>query len=147
MPSATNGPHPGPEGRRSERGAMAVEAAFVLPILLLLMVAVVKFGAAFWQWHTMLLAVEQAGRYVMVNNSSCTSSNNYCESIAETQMQSVLTTASVCTTPSAGQICVNATPDTSSSPYTLTLSANYSFNFFGLAAPFTIKSEGTVPLD
>jgi len=29
----------------------------------------------------------------------------------------------------------------------MTLSANYSFNFFGLAAPFTISSQATVPLD
>lgn len=126
---------------------MAVEAAFVLPVLLLLMVAIMKFGTAFWQWHTMLLAVEQAGRYVMVNSNSCTSSNSYCQSIAETQMQSVLTSASVCTTPSAGQMCVSASADTSASPYTLTLTANYSFDFFGLTGPFTIKSEGTVPLD
>jgi len=37
----------------------------------------------------MLLAVEQAGRYVMVNNASCD------VTCAETQMQSVLSAASV----------------------------------------------------
>jgi Flp pilus assembly protein TadG len=127
--------------RRSEAGAVAVEAAVLLPALLLLMVGIVKFGAAFWQWHTMLLAVEQAGRYVMVNNSSCD------VSCAETQMKTVLPSASVCTAPSKGKICVSATKDTSTSPSTMTLTANYSFDFFGLAGPFTIKSEGTVPLD
>ena len=120
---------------------MAVEAAVLLPTLLLLMVGVVKFGTAYWQWHTMLLAVEQAGRYVMVNNSSCDTT------CAENQMKTVLSSASVCTTPSKGHICVSATKDTSTSPSTMTLTANYSFDFFGFAGPFTIKSEGTVPLD
>jgi Flp pilus assembly protein TadG len=127
--------------RRSETGAVAVEAAVLLPTLLLLMVGVIKFGTAFWQWHTMLRAVEQASRYVMVNNSSCDIT------CAETQMKTVLSSASVCTTPSKGKICVSATKDTSTSPFTMTLKANYSFDFFGFAGPFTITSVGTVPLD
>jgi Flp pilus assembly protein TadG len=127
--------------RIAERGELAIEAAFVLPVVLLLMIGIIKFGAALWQWHTMLLAVEQAGRYVMINNSTCDTS------CAETQMQTVLPSAAVCTNPSTGQICVNATTDTSASPYTMTLTANYSFDFYGLAGPFTITSAGTVPLD
>jgi Flp pilus assembly protein TadG len=110
---------------------------------------IIKIGIAFWQWNTMLLAIEQAGRYVMVNNASCGTS------CAKTKMQAILTAASSsCTgSPAAGQICVNATcsnpstctPTTSST--TMTLTATYSFNFFGLASPFTISSQGTVPLD
>jgi hypothetical protein len=84
----------------------------------------------------MLLAVEQAGRYVMVNNSSCD------VSCAEAQMQAVLPAASVCTTPSAGQISVCA----STSAGTMTLTTAYSFNLLSLFGPFTITSQGTVPL-
>jgi Flp pilus assembly protein TadG len=133
--------------RRWDAGSAAVEAALILPVLFLLIFAIIKFGVALWQWNTMLLAVEQAGRYVMVNNASCDTT------CAEDQMKTVLSSASTCTTPAAGQICVSATcsnpatctPLTSST--SMTLSANYSFDFFGLAGPFTISSQGTVPLD
>jgi Flp pilus assembly protein TadG len=124
--------------RRWDEGAAAIEAAFVLPLLFLFVLGIVQFGNALWQWNTMLLAVEQAGRYVMVNNSTC---NTAC---AETQMQAVLSSAAVCTTPTSGQMCVNAT----ASAGTMTLSAAYSFSpFAAFFQPFTITSEGTVPLD
>jgi len=132
---------------RWDDGAVAVEAAFILPVLFLLILGIIKFGMAFWQWNTMLLAVEQAGRYVMINNTSCDTT------CAQTQMQTILTTASSSCPPAAGQICVSAicynpstcTPTTSST--TMKLTATYSFNFFGLATPFTISTQGTVPLD
>src|SRR5215471_20094364 len=88
--------------RRWNEGAAAVEAALVLPLLFLFIFGIIVFGMALWQWNTMLLAVEQAGRYVMVNNSTCD------VTCAETQMQAVLSSASVCTTPTSGQICVSA---------------------------------------
>src|SRR5215471_20820062 len=88
--------------RRWDEGAAAVEAAFVLPVVFLFVLGIVQFGMALWQWNTMLLAVEQAGRYVMVNNTTCD------VTCAETQMQAVLSSASVCTTPTSGQICVSA---------------------------------------
>jgi len=124
--------------RRWDEGAAAIEAAFVLPLLFLFVLGIVQFGNALWQWNTMLLAVEQAGRYVMVNNSTCNAS------CAETQMQAVLSSAAVCTTPTSGQMCVNAT----TSAGTMTLSAAYSFSpFAAFFQPFTITSQGTVPLD
>ena len=125
-----------------DQGATAIEAAFILPVLIAIILGIMEFGTALWQWNSMLLAVEQAGRYVMVNNASCDTS------CANTQMQNLLPSASTgCTTPSAGQICVNATTNTTATPNTMTLTATYSFNFFGLTTPFTISSQGTVPLD
>lgn len=111
----------------------------VLPVLLLLIFGIIEFGRAFWQWNTMLLAVEQAGRYVMVNHATCDFS------CAESQMQAVLSGASVCTTPTPGQMCVYASPSSVSS--TMTLSAAYSFSPVAFLQPFTITSQGTVPLD
>jgi Flp pilus assembly protein TadG len=126
--------------RRWDEGAAAVEAGLVLPLLFLAILGIVEFGMALWQWNTMLLAVEQAGRYVMVNNSTCDAA------CAETQMQAVLSSATVCTTPTSGQICVSANKDTTAG--TMTLSAAYSFSpFAAFFQPFTITSQGTVPLD
>jgi Flp pilus assembly protein TadG len=125
---------------RWDEGATAIEAAFILPILFFTILGIVEFGTAFWQWNTMLLTVEQAGRYVMVNNATCD------VSCAETQMQTILSSAAVCTTPSAGQICVSAST-TAGAPPTMTLTAAYAFNLLSLFGPFTITSQGTVPLD
>src|SRR5215468_4001302 len=125
--------------RRWDEGAAAVEAAFVLPVLFLFVLGIIVFGMALWQWNTMLLAVEQAGRYVMVNNTSCD------VSCAETQMQAVLSSASVCTSPTTGQVCVSASTS-AGTPSTMTLTAAYNFNLLSLFGPFTITSQGTVPL-
>ena len=134
--------------RRCEAGATAVEAALILPVFLLLLLGLVKFGTALWQWNTMLRAVEHAGRYAMINNNAasfpnCTVTTPTLTSCTEQQMTNILSAASVCTSPSAGEMCVNA----STSSGSMTLSANYSFSFFGLAAPFTISTQNSVPLD
>src|SRR5260370_33500956 len=86
-----------------DEGAVAVEAAITFSLMLTLIFGVVGFGFALWQSNTMMLAVEQAGRYVMVNNASC---NTSC---ALGQMQTVLTPAPPSPTPTAGHICVSAT--------------------------------------
>ena len=125
--------------RSQDEGTAAVEAAFIAPILFLAILGIVEFGMALWQWNTMLLAVEQTGRYVMVNNASCDTS------CAQIQMQSILPAASVCTTPTAGQICVSASTS-AGTPSKMTLTAAYNFNLLALFGPFTITSQGTVPL-
>ena len=125
--------------RRREEGTAAVEAALIAPVLFLALLGIVEFGNALWQWNTMLLAVEQTARYVMVNNASCDAS------CAQSQMQGILPTASVCTTPTTGQICVSAST-TTGTPSTMTLSAAYNFNLLALFGSFTITSQGSVPL-
>ena len=122
-----------------DEGAAAIEAALIVPVLFFVIFAIIELGIAFWQWNTMLLAVEQAGRYVMVNNTSCD------VSCAETQMQAVLSSASVCTSPTTGQVCVSASTS-AGTPSTMTLTAAYNFNLLSLFGPFTITSQGTVPL-
>jgi Flp pilus assembly protein TadG len=123
-----------------DEGAAMVEAAITLSVFLFLLLGIIEFGMALFSWNTMQLAIGQAGRYAMVNNTTCGTS------CAETQMQSVLTTAAVCTTPSAGQICVSATT-AAGSPATMTLTAKYNFNFLVLTGPFTMTSQATFPLD
>jgi hypothetical protein len=55
-----------PPGR--EEGAVAVEAAITLSVLLFLILGAVQFGLAYFAWNTMLLAAEEAGRYAMLYN-------------------------------------------------------------------------------
>jgi Flp pilus assembly protein TadG len=125
--------------RRRDDGTAAVETALIAPILFLAILGIVEFGSALWQWNTMLLAVEQAGRYVMVNNASCDTS------CAQNQMQAILPAASVCTTPTMGQICVSASKS-AGTPSTMTLTATYNFNLLAYFGSFTMTSQGTVPL-
>jgi Flp pilus assembly protein TadG len=124
-----------------DEGAAAVEAAITFSLMLTLIFGVVGFGYALWQWSTMMLAVEQAGRYVMVNNATCGTG------CAVSQMQTVLTSASSCTTPTAGQICVSATTAAATTPPTMTLTAAYNFNLVALSPSFTMTSQTVVPLD
>lgn len=143
---------------RDDAGASAVEAALVLSVLLLVLFGLIEFATAFWQWNTMLFAVEQAGRCTMVNNGNatdwwCGTTQLTCgsqDSCAETAMQSVLTTASAsCADPAnppAGQFCVSATSDTAATPPTMTLTASYGFNIL-TTSPFTLSNSKTVPLD
>ena len=139
--------------RGKEEGSAAIEAAIVLPVLLLFMIGSVEFGRALWTYHTMLLAVEEAGRYAMVYAAS----------------PSLLTSAScpgsaTVTLPACAQAKANAvlagydgatgvtvplpTEDTST-PKNLTITATYTFNFvtpillpFG---PITLTSQVVVP--
>ena len=129
-----------------DEGAVAVESAITLSLLLLLILGIIEFAFAFWQWNTMLLAVSQAGRYVMVSHGPFVPSN--CDtSCAQTQMQAILTSAAVCTSPVADQTCVSASLSTLNGTDGMTLTAFYGFNFIALAGPFTISSGIWVPLD
>lgn len=57
-----NGAHP-----RKERGAVIVEFAIVLPILLFMMLATAEFGRAFFQYNTLTKAVRDGARYAAAN--------------------------------------------------------------------------------
>lgn len=51
-------------------GAAAAEAALIMAVLLLLVAGSIEFARALWTNNTMLLAVEEAGRYAMVHNQA-----------------------------------------------------------------------------
>ena len=55
-------------GQPAEAGSAAVEAALIMSALLLGVVSAVETTRALWTYNTMLIAVEQAGRYAMMYN-------------------------------------------------------------------------------
>jgi hypothetical protein len=141
-----------------DEGAVAVEAAITLSVLLMLIFGIIEFTVAFWQVHSMSLAVEQAGRYVML--SYATPTTTHCDTgCALTQMKGILTTA-ICTPPTTDNcITVSASPKsillvpgtTPPTPSTngMTLTASYGFkglNFIGVGT-FALSSGIWVPLD
>jgi TadE-like protein len=125
-------------------GSTAVEAAVVFSLLFTLGFGIVEFGMALWQWNTMQLAVLDAGRFAMVNNGIIT------PVLAENKMQAELPGASIScplpANPAAGAWYVCATT-TAGAPNTMSLSANYGYNIIGLAGPFNVTAQATVPLD
>jgi len=145
-----------------DEGSVMVEAGLTLPILLLLVLGTVQFSVAFWQWNTMVLATEEAGRCAMINYGATTPQSKpasvTCSTVADcaqAHMQAVIsnfgtsaTNVAVCTTPSAGHMCVNTTTTAGAggAPSTMTLTASYRFNLLAITAPFTITSQITVPL-
>jgi len=131
-----------------DEGATAVEAALIISVFVFLIFGILEFGMALWNWNTMVLAVEDAGRYVMVNNATPSAT---LEANAVSQMQTTLATApgtvsTTCTTPTADQICLSAST-TAGTPSTMTLTAAYGFKVIGLSPTYTLTSQATFPLD
>jgi Flp pilus assembly protein TadG len=153
--------------RGSEDGATAVEAALVLSAFLVTLLVIIDFAQAFFIWNTLQLVVGQVSRYVIVQNivqngipiSSCDTT------CAETALQTAISrwlgvsSASICSTPTAGQYCVNAICNPSScssttSTPTMTLFAQYGFKFIGLdtltgqfIGTYTLAGQITVPIN
>jgi Flp pilus assembly protein TadG len=136
--------------RGSERGATAVEAAFVLSIFVGMVLVIADFAQAFFVWNTLQLVVGQASRYVTVQTSIPSqpgSASAQCPPIgsATSCAKSALTTllpgaSSSCTgAPTSGQYCVSASCTTA----TCSLSAQYGFKFVG---NYTLTGQITVPI-
>jgi Flp pilus assembly protein TadG len=132
--------------RSSEVGATAVEAALVLSIFVGVVLTIIDFAQAFFIWNTLQLVVGQTSRYVMVQNGI---PGSRCDTTcANTALQTAISSASICTMPTAGQYCVNAICNPSScssttSTPTMTLSALYGFKFVG---SYTLTGQITVPI-
>lgn len=137
--------------RGAEEGAVAVEFAIIVSVLMLLLLGIFEFGVAFYRWNTMLLAVQQAGRYVMIqygNSDTNTSCDTAC---AKQQLADILTDASSSCgdpdNPLGGQMCVDATcPSGCSTGNNMILSVTYGFNFI-TRVPFRLTASTTVPLE
>lgn len=96
-----------PSLHRCERGAMAVEFALVLPVLLLFLLGVVEAGRAYLTWSSMQFAVEEAARYALAQ-STVTSAQ--VSSYAQARMSTASTTGAVITvTMDTSTVTVTAT--------------------------------------
>jgi Flp pilus assembly protein TadG len=144
--------------RGSEAGAAAVEAAFTISIMLLLIIGSAEFARAFWTYNTMLLAVEEAGRYAMAYrhvapvNCQPQSMVTHCSAPSYTALAncSAARAQQVLSAYQAPYIGVSVEEDTTSTPATVTICASYSFDFiaprFLPFGPLDLTSRVTVPL-
>jgi Flp pilus assembly protein TadG len=133
-------------------GSTAVEAALTVGILAFLIFGIIEFGMALWTWNTMALAIQNAGRYAMVQSASPLG-GGCSTTCALTQAQNNLTAAAAAVStscpgaPTAYQICLSASKSTATTPSTMTITAAYGFNVIGLGPTFTLTSEATFPLE
>jgi len=140
-----------------DHGSAAVEASIILSALLLLIVGSIEFGRVLWMENTMLLAVQEAGRFAMISNdappmscdaqvqtTSCPApSNTPLANCAAALAQQVLSSYKVAST------AISVKEDQTSTPATITICARHSFGFAapGLLpfGPLNLKSQVTVP--
>jgi Flp pilus assembly protein TadG len=131
--------------RGAEEGATAVETAIVLPAFMLVVFGIVEFTQIFWTWNTMLLALEEAGRYAMVYHSgppaSCADTLANCAVARANDVLSAYPSPSVAVSCSAG--CTGT-------PTAMTIQGTFTYNFVasGLLpyGPITMTQSVTVPL-
>jgi len=125
-----------PSRRSSEAGSAAVEAGVTISALLLLIVGTVEFGQAVWTSNTMLLAVEEAGRYAMVydqgplDTCGAQSQAPRCPILSNTPLAncSAARAQRVLSAYKAPNIDVSVRGDSTSSPATITICASYSLD-------------------
>jgi Flp pilus assembly protein TadG len=142
-----------------EEGAAAVETSLIIGVLLLLVFGSIEFGTAFWTYNTMLLAVEEAGRYAMVTHShgpsvACEAQRPalHCPVPSDTPLAncSAARAQQVLAAYRVGHVEVSVDQDTTTMPNTVTICASSSFGFIAPNllpyGPLDLKSQVTVPL-
>jgi hypothetical protein len=142
----------------ADEGGAAVEAAVVMTAMLLLLLGSFEFAQALWTSNTMLMAVEEAGRYAMAYNHQ-TPVTCGAQSPAPNCPAPSATPIANCSAWWAQQmlsayqmpnIGVSVREDATSTPTRITVCASYSLGLF--AAPFLphgpieLTQEVTVPL-
>jgi Flp pilus assembly protein TadG len=138
-----------------EQGATAVETALIISTLLLLVFGAIEFGRGFWTYNTMVLAVEEAGRYAMVYNAgppaacgaqnqapSCpTLTNNPLANCAAAQAQTILSNYGA-----LSGVAVSV----SQSGANMTVCSSYNVTFIAPTllpyGPISLTTQLTVPL-
>ena len=121
----------------AEDGVAAAEATLVMTVLLLLVAGSIEFAQALWTNNTMLLAVEQAGRYAMVHNQgppmACAAQRqaSHCPALSATPLANCTANEAeqVLSAYQAPNIGVSVSEDVASSPATITICASYAFDF------------------
>ncbi len=126
----------------ADDGSVAVEAAITLSVLLFLLLGSVQFGLAYFAWNTMLLAIEEAGRYAMLYNPV-----NYPSGPPASMCSVTPATLANCAVDWANQNFGNMFQFTAGTdpncPSGMTFSATYTFN---IVTPISLTRYLCVPL-
>ena len=142
----------------TEAGTAAVEAVIVMSVLLLAVVGGAETARALWTYNTMLMAVEQAGRYAMMYNhrppANCMTQTqaSQCPALSNTPAAncSAWYAQQILAAYRAPAIAVSVAVDTTTSPATMTICASHSFDFIAPQllpyGPLDLIRSVTVPM-
>ena len=144
--------------RGAEEGAAAVEVSVIIGVLLLVILCSIELARVLWTYNTMLLAVQEAGRFAMTYNhgrsSPCPTQNQaqHCPKQSDTPLAncSALRARQFLSAYQAANVDVSVEEDPASFPARVTICASTSFGF---TAPqllpigtLDLISQVTVPL-
>jgi Flp pilus assembly protein TadG len=144
--------------RGAEAGTVAVEAAIIMSALLVGVIGSVETARALWTYNTMLMAVEQAGRYAMIYNhrppATCMAQTQaaQCPALSNTPLAncSAWYARQILAAYQAPAITVSVAVDTTTSPAKVTICASHSFDFIAPQllpyGPLDLISSVTVPI-
>ena len=115
-----------------EKGATAVEFAFVLPVLMALFMGIFEFGRAMWTWQTLQFAVEESARSALADST-----------LTNTAISNLVVSNMV------GMQGVSPTVTAASTAVQISITAHYAFTFlvpqllpFG---PITLTAQCVLP--
>ncbi len=137
---------------------MTVETSIILSALLLMIVGSIEFGRAVWTENTMLLAVQEAGRFAMISDAalplSCGAQSPAasCPTPSDTPLANCVAALAqrVLSAYRVANVAISVKEDQTSSPATITVCTSHTFDFAAPTllpyGPLGLKSQVTVPL-
>ena len=122
---------------RSQRGAALVEAAMVIPILLLISAGIFEFGRAYQTWQVLTNAAREGARVSVLPNGATGATETLVRQYMQAGQLSAYATAAV-TVDRAVTIMVNGAPQTASQ-----VIIDYPFNFMVLQPVAQLVVQGS----
>ncbi|MDI3211500.1 TadE/TadG family type IV pilus assembly protein [Arthrobacter sp. AL12] len=116
----------------SERGAVAVEFALLVPVLVMLLLGVMEFGRAYNAQVTLSSAAREGVRVMAIGNNTAATRNAVKN--AATGLQPTLTDGNITIAPTS---CAAGVQTTVKITYTLT-------TLTGIAGPFPMEGKGVM---
>lgn len=120
---------------RSERGAVAVEMALLLPVLVLLLLGIMEFGRAYNAQVTLTNAARDGARAMAITNDPVKA--RAAATAAASTLRPALTTSNFTPAPTSCSATVAGDSTTITIKYTLS-------TLTGIAGPFTLTGKGTM---
>jgi Flp pilus assembly protein TadG len=123
----------------AEDGGSMIETVEIMTALLLLILGIFAVGSMYWAWNTMLLAVEEAGRYAMLYNPTAYPNGPPAQTCGLANPS-----LATCAEAWAGNTGFGGPPIcTNNNNVSMTCTATYNFNF---VYPITLYRVMTFPL-
>ena len=127
----------------ADAGSTALEFAFIVPVLLLIVFGIFEFGRMFWTQNTLQYAVEQTARQSLVSSPSTPAITDCSTSTANS---TAVTDNLVSLDPSLVTVTLTSVTNTGSGfatqPKACTIQATYNFSFFAYLGLPAVTIEG-----